>query len=231
MINLIDKISFLIKSKSSYQIIQSFILTKIKNLFIKNKIKKLKRQNVKYLEKKKITNDYFSSHSYNFYSIIKSFKIKNILEIGSFEGNSSMFFARNLTNAKIFCVDNWIGTEEYNNINFESIESHFDQNVKEFKNIIKLKYTSDEFFKKNNIHFDLIYIDGYHKAHQVTKDFKNAWSTLSKNGVLIFDDYIWNFYDNIEDNPCYAINRLLKQITSKFKILKVSNSQLFIKKL
>ena len=37
---------------------------------------------------------------------------------------------------------------------------------------------------------------------QVYKDCKNAWSALNNGGYLICDDYIWNFYENIEDNPC-----------------------------
>ena len=48
-------------------------------------------------------------------------------------------------------------------------------------------------FLDNNLTFDLIYIDGYHKAEQVLKDFKNAWKVLNKDGILIFDDFIWKF--------------------------------------
>ena len=94
-----------------------------------------------------------------------------------------------------------------------------------------VRETSDNFFEKNKLKFDVIYIDGYHKAFQVIKDFKNSWEILNKNGVLIFDDYIWQFYSNITDNPCYIINSYLKEIKNKYKIIKVSNSQLFIQKL
>ena len=43
-----------------------------------------------------------------------------------------MFFARHLKNTKIYCVDNWIGTEEYNDLNFEKLESNFNENLREF---------------------------------------------------------------------------------------------------
>ena len=122
------------------------------------------------------------------------------------------------------------GTEEYNDLNFEKLESNFNENLREFDNV-KKKCTSDEFFLDNNLTFDLIYIDGYHKAEQVLKDFKNAWKVLNKDGILIFDDFIWKFFDKIEDNPCYVINAYLKELKKRFKILKVSNSQLFIQKL
>ena len=48
---------------------------------------------------------------------------------------------------------------------------------------------------------------------------------------MIFDDFIWNFFEKIEDNPCYVINLYLKKINKNVKILKVSNSQLFIQKI
>ena len=228
----IDKILFLKKSNASLKVIFSFTKTKIINFILKKKIKKFKNDNKNFLKSKKIIHDYFSAHTYHFYSIIKKqYKIENILEIGSFEGNSSMFLARNLKNSKIYCVDNWKGTNEYNNLDFKSLENNFDENLSSFNNIYKNKCSSDEFFLNNNLYFDLIYIDGHHKADQVTKDFKNSWKFLNKDGVLIFDDYIWEFYKNIKDNPCYAINSYLNELKNKHKILKVTNSQLFIKKI
>tara|TARA_B100001559_G_C16389636_1_gene570562 strand:- start:297 stop:992 length:696 start_codon:yes stop_codon:yes gene_type:complete len=231
MINFLSKITFLKKSNARNDIIINFVITKLTNFLVKNKIKRFKKENITFLKSKKITHDYFSPHSYNFHRLMKSIEIENLLEIGSFEGNSSMFFARHLPDSKIYCVDNWIGTEEYNNLNFESLENNFDRNLKEFNNVIKNKCTSDQFFENNNSNFDLIYIDGYHKAEQVLKDFKNAWKVLNKNGILIFDDFIWKFFEKIEDNPCFVINAYLKDLNKEFKILKVSNSQLFIKKI
>ena len=156
-------------------------------------------------------------HILNYLGIKKGYRVEEIKKI--------------FPDSKIYCVDNWIGTEEYNNLNFESLENNFDRNLKEFNNVIKNKCTSDQFFENNNSNFDLIYIDGYHKAEQVLKDFKNAWKVLNKNGILIFDDFIWKFFEKIEDNPCFVINAYLKDLNKEFKILKVSNSQLFIKKI
>lgn len=225
------KIIFLIKSNANVEIIYFFILTKIKNIFYKYFIKKFKKDNILFLKSKIITNDYFSPHAYHFYSILKNLPLRNILEIGSFEGNSSMFLARHFKETNIYCIDNWEGTEEYKGLNFNTLEKNFDENVKEFKNIIKIKTKSDSFYKDNQIFFDLIYVDGYHKAHQVLNDFKNSWKSLNNNGIIIFDDYMWEFFKDIKDNPCFAINSYLKQIKNKYKILKITNSQLFIKKI
>ena len=183
------------------------------------------------MEKKKITHDYFSSHAYNFSDIFNQFKFCKYLEIGSFEGNSAMFVAKNFPDSKIHCIDNWIGTNEYQkDLEFSNVEKNFNLNMSEFDNYTKYKLTSDEFFKINQNHFNVIYIDGYHKADQVLKDFINSWAVLHVKGIIIFDDYIWKFFDKIEDNPCYAINKYLKEIKKNSKILKVSSSQLFIQK-
>lgn len=228
---LIQKILFLHKSNSSFIIFYKFLITKLKNIYFKKQIKVQKKKHVEFLKKKILTHDYFSSHAFNFNEILKSYKKFEYLEIGSFEGNSSMFVAKNFPEAKIYCVDNWVGTKEYENLEFSNIEKNFDQNMSEFNNYYKFKKTSDDFFKDNNKKFDAIYIDGYHNGSQVYKDFQNSWRVLNDNGVIIFDDYIWNFYKNLKDNPCYMINLYLKEIKNKVKILKVSNSQLFIKKI
>ena len=227
---LFNKLIFLYKSKASFIIYMILLKTNITNILFKRKIKDKKKRHKRFLITKKITQDYFSSHAYNFYEIIKKFKNFKYLEIGSFEGNSAMFVAKYFKNSKIYCVDNWLGTEEYDNLNFSKLENNFDLNTSEFNNINKFKMLSDDFFKNNKMNFDIIYIDGYHKGFQVLKDFKNSWNVLNDNGVIIFDDFIWKFYDKIEDNPCFVINFYLKKISNKVKVLKVSNSQLFIQK-
>ena len=85
-----------------------------------------------------------------------------------------MFMAKNFEEAQIDCIDNWVGTEEYQNLKFSDLEKNFDTNVNEFKNIKKFKMLSDDFFKNNNNLYDIIYVDGYHKGYQVFKDFINS---------------------------------------------------------
>jgi hypothetical protein len=48
--------------------------------------------------------------------------------------------------------------------------------------------TSDNFFKKNNIRFDIIFIDGLHEYDQVKKDINNSLSFLNDNGVIFLHD-------------------------------------------
>ena len=227
-----NKIIFLIKNNASLEVIMIFLKHRFLNIFCKKKIKYFKKENQTFLKQKKISNDYFSMHSYNFYKWLNGFKNNfNYLEIGTYEGNSAMFVARTYKDSNVYCVDNWKKTEEYGDQNFSLVEKNFDTNVSNFSNIIKIKENSDNFFLNNKIYFNIIYIDGHHKDFQVLKDCKSAWNYLKPDGILICDDYIWNFYENLKENPCYSINLFLSEIKNESKILDVSKSQIFIKKL
>lgn len=226
------KIKFLYKSQSNIYIIILFLFQKILNFFVKKKIKKQKKFFLNLISNQKISSEFFSVNAYNFFTIL-SFLPNNFkyLEIGSFEGGSAIFVAHKFKNSEIYCVDNWMKTEDgYTNLNFKNVELNFDYNVKKYKNIHKIKKSSDNFFNTNKLNFDAIYVDGYHKGEQVYKDCVNAWKYLNVNGILICDDYIWDHYKVVKNNPCFAINKFLKTIKN-YKVLRVSNSQIFIKKI
>jgi predicted O-methyltransferase YrrM len=232
MISIFSKIFFLYKSKSSFFVIFIFLITKIKNIFKKSKIKSEKEKNKKFIIKKNITNDYFSSNAFYFYELLnklpKDFKY---LEIGSYQGNSAMYVARNFPDSNVACVDLWQPVEEYEGKDFNIIEKNFDFNTKDLNNINKIKSNSDDFFIRNKITFDFIYIDGNHRFDYVLRDCKNSWKFLKEDGFLVCDDYIWDYYEDIKLNPCFAINKFLIFKKNEAKILFVSNSQIFIKKL
>lgn len=48
--------------------------------------------------------------------------------------------------------------------------------------------TSDEFFKHNEMKFDIIFIDGLHEAHQVYKDIQNSLKVLQPSGIIMLHD-------------------------------------------
>ena len=51
-----------------------------------------------------------------------------------------------------------------------------------------IRNTSDNFFKKNNMKFDIIFIDGLHEYDQVKKDINNSLFFLNDNGVIFLHD-------------------------------------------
>ena len=140
--------------------------------------------------------------------------IKDILEVGSYEGRSSIFFLKNFLNSNIICVDTWEGSDEHDEFNFKQIEKNFDYNTSNFQMnnfLIKKKMTSNEFFKNNKKIFDLIYVDGDHSSHQVKIDINNSWDSLKSGGFLILDDYMWWYYKDLKKNPSTPINDFIKE--------------------
>ena len=53
-----------------------------------------------------------------------------------------------------------------------------------------IRSTSNDFFKKNENVFDIIFIDGLHHYEQVKKDINNSLNFLDKDGIIIIHDCI-----------------------------------------
>lgn len=133
-------------------------------------------------------------------------EIKNVLEVGCFEGRATIFVCENLLQegANYDIVDTFEGTLEesgmvgaaerlqednfiYNNFT-HNISHHPQINFNIFKgysqNILPTLVQQD---KK----YDFIYIDASHRADDTFVDAYYAHKMLNKNGVLIFDDFGW----------------------------------------
>jgi predicted O-methyltransferase YrrM len=130
----------------------------------------------------------------NFIDISKDM---TVLEIGCFEGLSSVFFADNLLNninSKMICVDPFLNITDNDHKQFLSNneELNFDYNISICNNSDKItvkKISSDEFFEKNSLRFNFIYIDGSHECSFITRDMENSFNVLDKNGIMWMDDY------------------------------------------
>ena len=194
-------------------IIIKFISKFIPNYKTKKKSMKIEKQIyhnfISYNEKEK----WFCNNLHFLSEELKSLNnINQILEIGSYEGRSCIYFGKKFINAKITCVDTWSGSDEHLNVKFQEIENNFNKNVLNHLGdgrIKKIKLSSDNFFKHNNNFFDLIYVDGDHETDQVKKDIDNSWKILKADGYLILDDYTWWWYKDLNKNPASAINNFI----------------------
>lgn len=178
------------------------------------------------------TGKYFSGnapHWMRLFSYLE--RPQNILEIGSFAGDSAAFLAETFKEASITCVDTWTGSDEHSSIDFRAIEKQFDEVVaKHEPRIRKVKDKSINFFLSQSDSYDLIYVDGSHYADDVIMDLIKAWQALRSGGVIICDDYVWQHYNRIQDNACAAINAFLELKRGSYKFIAVFR-QLWIKKL
>lgn len=141
----------------------------------------------------KFTRDWTTYHYYKW----NKFSPSHILEIGSFEGRSAIYWAQKPKTLSVTCIDTWEGNEEHLDINFDNVEANFDYNISFFPIIKKIKKTSVLALSTlitENTYYDWIYIDGSHQATDVLTDAVLSFQLLKTGGYLVFDDYLW--YDS-----------------------------------
>jgi predicted O-methyltransferase YrrM len=111
------------------------------------------------------------------------------LEVGSYEGRSAVWTARNVLRgekSKIVCIDLW--STQWCKPNPQ--ESIFDHNAKNDPRIIKIKGLSRDILPTlPRATFHGAYIDGSHDEADVYADACSVFPLLVPGGVLIFDDY------------------------------------------
>lgn len=182
-----------------------------------------------------IKNDWFTRNIPNLDYLFQKDKLYNktinALEIGSYEGNSSFFFLKYFKNLKLTCVDTFEGSDEHDGKDFDTVFENFKLNTSSFTDRIKVyKESSDNFFsKKDKEMYDLIYIDGSHYSDDVLKDANNSFKYLNKNGYIIFDDFLWNYYSKTNDNPIGAIKNFFKNNFFNLKIASIGYQIIFKK--
>ena len=135
---------------------------------------------------------------------------RNFLEIGSFEGRSSIWIAENMMQDGDYlrCIDTWEGGEEHGEEDMSEVEERFRANLivatEKFPErlIFQSKGTSVARLAQlqGKTMFDFVYIDGSHKAPDVLTDACMAWPLLKLEGLMVFDDYMWG-------NPRDALHR------------------------
>tara|TARA_B100000795_G_C22712772_1_gene404240 strand:+ start:90 stop:818 length:729 start_codon:yes stop_codon:yes gene_type:complete len=237
----VRRIPYLNKIKASNRIKIEYLKYILKSIIQKNRRKKIINNYRNFISNKKFTHDFFSPNTFDWSEILYQYKnIKfNYLEIGSFEGISALYILENFSKAKLFCVDPWFqltpnsGTSEgYEHLKMSEVENNFDNNLSQFnERYIKYKIKSNKFFFENKEKFDVIYIDGSHIAEDVLNDCISSWKILKKDGIILFDDYFWQNYQEIEKNPATAINDFLNMIPNQFIIIKLTKFQLSIRKI
>lgn len=163
-----------------------------------------------------------------------------VLEIGSWEGMSSLFILKTFPKARLTCVDTWEGGDEhtsgdgYSSEQVSAIERRFDHNTREFADrVVKAKGTSLAYFAAANpriVEFDIVYVDGSHFGSDVVMDAVYAWDKLRVGGMMILDDYFWRYYANDFDNPGAAINAFLRIKTGSWQVVHVYN-QVILRKI
>jgi predicted O-methyltransferase YrrM len=121
-------------------------------------------------------------------------KIKSILEIGTFNGETAFILSKLFPNSKIVTIDlnndNLKEVKEYSYA-FDSSKSDFlsnrDKVLKLNQNIKFIQMNSLNLFNSND-KYDLIWIDGAHGFPFVAIDLSNALRMVNSDGFILCDD-------------------------------------------
>lgn len=168
-----------------------------------------------WLERKTFTTDWFSYNIPHWKKILKRFEGKQIeiLEIGSYEGRSSVFLLEHLNKSNITCIDPF----------FNTAEDAFDRNTKEYEGrVTKVKSQAMPVlhrFAEEKKSFDLIYIDGDHRRQPTFSHSVLCWPLLKVGGILIWDDWKWDTHLPSADRPEHAIDLFCDAFGSCMRIL------------
>jgi predicted O-methyltransferase YrrM len=155
-------------------------------------------------------------------------KIKSALEIGSYEGQSAMFWLDFFPGLALTCVDPWAYYTTGANSAAE-VEEHFDANVG--NQVFKIKSNSIPALYTMTGKFDLIYIDGDHSRDQVLIDSLLAWPFLAPGGVMIWDDYAsYDPQGRAARRPQPAIDAFIDLKATELCLLANTQDQLFVVK-
>lgn len=170
---------------------------------------------------------------------------KQFLEIGSFEGRSTVWIVENMMedDGEIYCIDTWEGGEEHSAEDMGAVEARFRHNrsvlMDKFnrRHISTQKCTSTEGLAEwltpsaapEAVVFDFIYIDGSHIAKDVLTDACMAWPLLKPKGLMVFDDYMWGNPRDILHRPKPAIDAFCNLFAEEADIVHVGY-QLVVRK-
>jgi predicted O-methyltransferase YrrM len=160
-------------------------------------------------------------------------RISKVLEIGSYEGGSSVWILENLLTGggELHCIDTWKGGVEHRKDKMPEVEARFDRNVakalaktgkvKIFKHVGPSRLKLTELMAGGHLgSFDLVYVDGSHESSDVLCDLVGAFQLCKVQGLIICDDYLWGYEDNLRLSPKLAIDSFINCYNNKVEILR-----------
>jgi predicted O-methyltransferase YrrM len=174
---------------------------------------------------------------------------KRFLEIGSFEGRSTVWLIDNAIDdgGELFCVDTWEGGEEHKAQGHDmgEVEERFHRNITTALAYQYPKKINVQSFRDTSLNalsallstmpekrepFDFIYIDGSHQAPDVLTDACMCWPLLKPGGVMVFDDYGWGEPLPATHKPKLAIDAFVDIYKERLHLIHKSY-QLIIQKM
>jgi predicted O-methyltransferase YrrM len=97
-----------------------------------------------------------------------------------------------------------------------NIEQRFDANLAEFgSRVTKIKASSADALPDLLVaghRYDIIYVDGDHRASAALRDLLLAWPLLNRGGIMIIDDYEFDALADAIDRPKLGVDQFTSQL-------------------
>lgn len=150
----------------------------------------------------------------NWINDIKPVSEMDIIEIGSYIGESTMIFANRFK--RVISIDPYINGYDPNDkacyhASFDRVYKEFIKNTLSIPNIKSIKETSEtafSFLKESQ--WDIVYIDGLHTHESVSSDIENYKTIIKPGGFICGHDYGWETVRS-------AVEQSLNKIDAVFK--------------
>lgn len=173
----------------------------------------------------------------------KGKKCLEFLEIGSYEGRSTCWLLDNILtdeSCTITCVDLWEespkqgawSAELYDRYDMHQVWNNFQNNTSEYGERVEAHCDKSQDYLRQFVVdplFDCIYIDGSHISYHVIQDIVLSWPLLYKGGLMILDDYTWDFFGDPRRHPKMAIDAFLAIYEGQYEIL-YKDQQIILRK-
>lgn len=191
-------------------------------------------QAARWYDGKTFRDDWTSWHFPNWLRLLAPYRGRpsRMLEIGSWEGRSALFFLNYLPQMQLTCIDTFAGGQEHQEaaaadeqeaVLLRSLERRFDANLGAFMDRLeKIKSPSADALIALALadrRFELAYIDGGHRAREVYADCALTWPLIVSGGLVIIDDYQWSQMPDPMDNPKPGVDAFLKSIEGQYRMV------------
>lgn len=156
------------------------------------------------------------------------------LEIGSFEGRSTVWLADNILThpkASLICIDPLLAEFYYY---VDDYPSRLMYNIQRCsypdKVEVRQGFSQEVLPRLRDLQFDFAYVDGSHEARDVIADWVLLYPLLKKGALVCFDDYGWQGDGGITVHLVKeALDVIMRLWSSKIKVISC-NYQVWIRK-
>jgi predicted O-methyltransferase YrrM len=175
-------------------------------------------------------NDWFTMRIPKWKEILAPFQGQphiHYLEIGVAEGHSALWMLENILThptARITCLDIFVDKKNYERFLSNLEMSGFSDKTKVIKGRSQISMRTLPLDS-----YDIVYIDGSHIAPDVLVDAALSWDLLKKGGIMIFDDYMWEWERPPQDRPKIAVEAFLRIFKKELQVLH-QEYQIIVKK-